>query len=122
MPLYDFKCDFCKRTFELHFDMNSLPVATACRLCGTLKIQAWPMISAPRAIKIDQGRHYSVAFGKEFKNEKDLRDYAKHNGFEPLENASPESLERSSRVQQEIEKEKLYESMSEDLTWSNYNG
>lgn len=122
MPLYDFKCDFCHGTFELFFPMNDKPVGTACRLCGTLKIQAWPVISAPKAIKIDQGRLYSVAFGREFKNEKDMNDYAKFNNCIPIENTPVETIHKLEAQHHENERKKMYQSLQEDLTWAEYNG
>lgn len=88
--------------------------------CGILNITAFPIITHAPSFRIDKGRHYSPAFGREFKSEKDLRDYAKSEGYIPVENASVESVEKASKAIQDQKQNEFYKSLAEPIEWSDH--
>lgn len=119
MPMYSFKCDSCKGIFDKYYRVDDKPLGTACKLCGTPNIKAWPIITKVNVGHIDQGPINSVAFGKTFKNEKDMKDYAKFHGHIPMENASIESVEKSFKNIEKEAQEKHYKEMAEGIEWNN---
>jgi len=76
-----------------------------------------PIVTRLRVGHIDQGPLHSVAFGRRFKNEKDMKDYAKHHGYEPLENASVESVVKGFEESAKIKDDNRLKSLAEGIVW-----
>jgi len=118
LPVYEFSCLVCKGTFDKFYKVDEKPLMTACDLCGVLNIRAVPIISPVRIGHIDQGRVNSVAFGREFKNERDMLQFAKSVGAEPIGDEPIENLEKNSRRQSEEKQEAFYKDLSEGIEWN----
>jgi hypothetical protein len=101
-----------EQVFSIH---DEKPVA----IRHPLIINKWYYrIITPVSFRMDKGRLFSPAFGKEFKNEKDERDYAKHHGFSPMDGASLESVEKDEKDAEREREKKLYAGFEESVQWS----
>jgi hypothetical protein len=89
LPIYVYRCGDDIR--EEFFPVGEAP---DCIRHPVLFNRYYERVFTPSAIKVDKGEFFSHAFGKKFKNEKDQRDYAKHNGFIEVGNASVESVHK----------------------------
>jgi len=120
MPRYDYQCDTCEYVEEIVADWENKPIGRLCKNCGQINFARAmkPIISRVRIGHIDSGRLQSVAFGKEFKNEKDMLHYAKHHGYEPLENASLESVQKSFTDYNKIKEDERLKNLSEGIEWN----
>jgi hypothetical protein len=119
MPTYVYECKICQKREEHFFSISKAPAAMRCLTA----LNHWAVrIVTPIPFRMDKGRLYSNAFGRQFRNEKDQMDYAKHNGFVPVENASTESVEKWDTERAREREEKHYRSYQESVEWTLKNG
>jgi hypothetical protein len=109
MPVYVYR--FRDEIIEEYFPIGEAPAA----IRHPLYFNRWyERYYTPLGLKVDKGEFFSPAFGKVFKNEKDQKDYAKHMGLVPLENASVDSVHKWEK-QNEIDREKKLDAELDDV-------
>ena len=115
MPTYTYEDEATGERYEFVFPMGKAPDAIRHKFIENR--WAKRIIAHAPGFKMDSGRLFSPAFNKEFRNEKDMRDYAKHNGFIPVENASAESMEQWDKANAVERETKLYKDIAESVQW-----
>lgn len=100
MPVYSYKCAECHKTFDQFYRLSEHKAQSTCD-CGGSASQV--IMPGHGGFRIDKGRFFSPVFGREFKNEKDMGDYAKFHGHIPV---GDEPVEKIAKLQKQMEKEK----------------
>ena len=109
MPLYTFKCSSCTKQFEQVQKLADFTGSLSCPECYSDAKAI--IVKGHGGFRMDKGRFYSPALGRQFKNERDMRDYAKFNGLIEVGDEPPEKLARASAQIQEEKQNKFYEDL-----------
>lgn len=90
--IYEYQCNICKSKKEWFSSIKEKPEILLCSNCGIHSM--YNIINFKGFHRVDEGRHFSIALGKEFKNGREKKAYAKDMGYIHVDNAKPEEMHK----------------------------